>query len=130
MSMVQKYMGVEGIEPVIDKMGGNSWKRIKARVKRSAEKIAGDLLKLYAPHAFDKSHYVLSCDVTRVITLPETLNGETGLICTFYNPDQFRVKTMEDVYVESKRTVHITAGLNWQLATEWRNPRFNLGVVI
>ncbi|MGD9081151.1 MAG: transcription-repair coupling factor [Desulfobacterales bacterium] len=54
MSMVQKYMGVEGIEPVIDKMGGNSWKRIKARVKRSAEKIAGELLKLYARRKYEK----------------------------------------------------------------------------
>jgi transcription-repair coupling factor (superfamily II helicase) len=54
MSMVQKYMGVEGIEPAIDKMGGNSWKRIKARVKRSAEKIAGELLKLYASRKYAK----------------------------------------------------------------------------
>jgi transcription-repair coupling factor (superfamily II helicase) len=54
MSMVQKYMGVEGIEPVIDKMGGNSWKRIKARVKRSAEKIAGELLNLYARRKYEK----------------------------------------------------------------------------
>ena len=54
MSMAQKYMGVEGIEPVIDKMGGNSWKRIKARVKRSAEKIAGELLKLYAKRKYEK----------------------------------------------------------------------------
>ena len=56
MTMVQKYMGVEGIEPVIDKMGGTSWKRIKDRVKRSAEKIAGELLKLYAKRKFDKGH--------------------------------------------------------------------------
>ncbi len=48
MNMVQKYMGVEGIEPVLDKMGGKSWERVKARVKRSAEKIAGELLELYA----------------------------------------------------------------------------------
>jgi len=54
MNMVQQYMGVEGIEPVIDKMGGNSWKRIKARVKRSAEKIAGELLKLYATRKYEK----------------------------------------------------------------------------
>ncbi len=54
MSMVQKYMGVEGIEPVIDKMGGNSWKRVKARVRRSAEKIAGELLKLYARRKYEK----------------------------------------------------------------------------
>jgi transcription-repair coupling factor (superfamily II helicase) len=62
MSMVQKYMGVEGIEPVIDKMGGNSWKRIKARVKRSAEKIAGELLKLYARRKYAKGFVFSSVD--------------------------------------------------------------------
>lgn len=54
MNMVQQYMGVEGIEPIIDKMGSKSWKRIKARVKRSAEKIAGELLKLYATRKYAK----------------------------------------------------------------------------
>ncbi len=53
MNRVQQYMGVEGVEPVIDKMGGNSWKRIKARVKRSAEKIAGELLRLYATRKYE-----------------------------------------------------------------------------
>jgi transcription-repair coupling factor (superfamily II helicase) len=62
MNMVQKYMGVEGIEAVIDKMGGNSWKRIKARVKRSAEKIAGELLKLYAHRKFEKGYAFGSVD--------------------------------------------------------------------
>jgi transcription-repair coupling factor (superfamily II helicase) len=62
MSMIQKYMGVEGIEAVIDKMGGTSWKRIKDRVKRSAEKIAGELLKLYAKRKFDKGHAFDSVD--------------------------------------------------------------------
>jgi len=62
MSMVQKYMGVEGIEPLIDKMGGNSWKRIKARVKRSAEKIAGELLNLYARRKYEKGFAYGSVD--------------------------------------------------------------------
>jgi len=62
MSMVQKYMGVDGIEPVIDKMGGTSWKRIKARVKRSAEKIAGELLKLYAKRKYEKGFVFSSVD--------------------------------------------------------------------
>jgi len=62
MSIVQKYMGVDGIEPVIDKMGGTSWKRVKARVKRSAEKIAGGLLKLYAKRKFDKGYSFGSVD--------------------------------------------------------------------
>lgn len=54
MSLVQKYLGVEGIDPVVDKMGGKSWGRIKARVKRSAEKIAGELLELYALRSVEK----------------------------------------------------------------------------
>ena len=59
MSVVQKYMGVDGVTPVLDALGGKSWERVKSRVKKSAEKIAGELLKLYAQrkigfgHAFD-----------------------------------------------------------------------------
>ena len=56
MNMIQKYMGVDGIEPTLDKMGGKSWERVKARVKRSAEKIAGELLKLYAKRKVRKGH--------------------------------------------------------------------------
>ncbi len=48
MSMVQKYMGVEGFQPVLDQLGGKSWERVKSRVKKSVEKMAGDLLNLYA----------------------------------------------------------------------------------
>jgi len=56
MSMIQKYMGVEGITPVLDKMGGKSWDRVKRRVKKSVEKIAGELLKLYAARRVEKGH--------------------------------------------------------------------------
>ncbi|MBN1931693.1 MAG: transcription-repair coupling factor [Desulfobacterales bacterium] len=56
MSKVQKYMGVDGIEPVLDKMGGKSWDRVKKRVKKSVEKIAGELLKLYAARKIGKGH--------------------------------------------------------------------------
>jgi transcription-repair coupling factor (superfamily II helicase) len=48
MNMIQKYLGVEGVAPVLDKMGGKSWDRVKKLVKQSVEKIAGELLKLYA----------------------------------------------------------------------------------
>ena len=59
METIQKYMGVDGIEPPLDKMGGRSWERVKAKVRRSVERIAGELLDLYAArrvvegHAFD-----------------------------------------------------------------------------
>jgi transcription-repair coupling factor (superfamily II helicase) len=48
MGVIQKYMGIEGQRPALDKMGGRSWERVKARVRRSAERIAGELLQLYA----------------------------------------------------------------------------------
>jgi transcription-repair coupling factor (superfamily II helicase) len=54
MGLIQKYMGVEGHLPSLDKMGGRSWERVKARVKRSAEKMAGELLRLYAQRRVEK----------------------------------------------------------------------------
>ena len=56
MSVVQKYMGVEGIVPVLDTLGGKSWERVKSRIKKSAEKIAGELLKLYAHREVEKGY--------------------------------------------------------------------------
>jgi len=85
-----------------------------------------EMLNDYTPEAFDKAHYILSCDVTRVMTLPETLNGETGLICNTYHPDQFKLKSIKEIVEQARGRKHITEGANWQLATEWRNPRFNL----
>jgi len=62
MDMAQKYMGVDGIEPILDKMGGKSWERVKERVKKSTEKIAGELLKLYAERKVRKGHAFMTLD--------------------------------------------------------------------
>jgi transcription-repair coupling factor (superfamily II helicase) len=56
MDQVQKYIGVDGVIPVIDKMGGKSWDRVKLKVKRATEKIAGELLKLYAARKARRGH--------------------------------------------------------------------------
>ena len=85
-----------------------------------------EAIKDRTPQAFDISHYILSCDVMRVMTLPESLNGETGLICSSFNPTKFKKKSIETIVAEAKRKQHITSGLNWAAATEWKNPRFNL----
>jgi len=53
-SMVSKYMGVDGVAPVLDKMGGKSWERVKGRVRESVAQIAKDLLKLYARRSVSK----------------------------------------------------------------------------
>jgi transcription-repair coupling factor (superfamily II helicase) len=56
MGVVQKYMGVDGVAPVLDTLGGKSWAKVKSRVKKSAEKIAGELLKLYARRKIDRGY--------------------------------------------------------------------------
>jgi len=62
MSVVQKYMGVDGVTPVLDTLGGKSWERLKIKVKKSAEKIAGELLKLYAQRKIGNGHAFSSPD--------------------------------------------------------------------
>jgi len=56
LDMVQKYMGVEGITPVVDKMGGKSWQRVREKAKKSVEKIAGELLALYSSRKVIKGY--------------------------------------------------------------------------
>ncbi|MEM7480482.1 MAG: transcription-repair coupling factor [Acidobacteriota bacterium] len=48
LDMVQKYSGMEGVTPRLDKLGGTSWNKTKARVKKSLRDMADQLLKLYA----------------------------------------------------------------------------------
>ncbi|OLS34142.1 transcription-repair coupling factor [Bacillus sp. MRMR6] len=46
--LVQKYVGSEGKEPKIYKLGGTDWKKVKKKVQSSVQDIADDLIKLYA----------------------------------------------------------------------------------
>ncbi len=48
MDLARKYVGAGDIAPPLDKMGGKSWARTKARAKKEVEKIAKELLSLYA----------------------------------------------------------------------------------
>ncbi|WP_223596379.1 transcription-repair coupling factor [Neobacillus bataviensis] len=45
---VMKYVGSEGKEPKIYKLGGTDWKKVKKKVQSSVQDIADDLIKLYA----------------------------------------------------------------------------------
>ena len=85
-----------------------------------------EYLKLYEPRVFDKAHYVLSCDVTRVMTVPETLNGKTGLVCNNYSSDELRALSIEEIVDNARKRKHIISGNEWTVATEWKNPRYNL----
>lgn len=48
LNLVQKYLGVEGVTPRVDRLGGKSWERTKGRVKKAVAKIARELVDLYA----------------------------------------------------------------------------------
>jgi len=47
-NLVQRYIGQEGRQPKLDRIGGSAWEKKKNRVKRSVEDLADRLVKLYA----------------------------------------------------------------------------------
>lgn len=55
LARVQKYVGSPAFGR-LDKIGGQSWERTKARVKKQIESIAYELLQLYAERAAQKGH--------------------------------------------------------------------------
>jgi transcription-repair coupling factor (superfamily II helicase) len=48
LNLVQKYLGVDGVSPRVERLGGKSWARAKTRVRKAVEKIARELVELYA----------------------------------------------------------------------------------
>jgi transcription-repair coupling factor (superfamily II helicase) len=48
LDLVQKYSGVAGHAPRLDRLGGTGWERVRARVRASVASMAKELLELYA----------------------------------------------------------------------------------
>lgn len=53
---IQKYIGVEGKKPKLNKLGSSEWKKTKARVKSEIEVLAKDLIELYAKREIGKGY--------------------------------------------------------------------------
>ena len=61
LSKISRYLGASGASgaPPLSKLGGSRWETMKARARRAAQELAGELLNLYAErrrrsgHAFD-----------------------------------------------------------------------------
>ncbi|MCE5335531.1 MAG: transcription-repair coupling factor [Desulfobacteraceae bacterium] len=84
---VQKYMGIEGQDPKVDKLGGKSWESAKKKARESAEKMAGELLDLYAKRQLGEGH---------AFGAPDQLFQEFETTFSFEEtPDQLRA--IEDV---------------------------------
>ncbi|HBP38112.1 MAG TPA: hypothetical protein DD640_05120, partial [Clostridiales bacterium] len=56
LDQIQKYVGAEGLEPKLSKLGGQEWTRMKERARDSIRKLATDLIRLYAQRAGIKGH--------------------------------------------------------------------------
>lgn len=48
LSLVQRYKGPEGIVPPLDKLGSTGWQSSKEKVRKAIEKVAKDLVEMYA----------------------------------------------------------------------------------
>ena len=57
LDLIQKYQSAgEGVEPVLDKLGGLGWAKRKSSVRKAVKDIADQLLKLYAKRAAAPGH--------------------------------------------------------------------------
>lgn len=56
LDLLQPYKGVEGRSARLSKMGGQEWARTRRKVAKDAEKLAEDLLKLYAEREASIGH--------------------------------------------------------------------------
>ncbi|MFM7143224.1 MAG: DEAD/DEAH box helicase, partial [Alphaproteobacteria bacterium] len=55
-NLVQKYVGGDGANPLLDKLGGVAWAKAKAKAKESILAMAHELLALYATRAREEGH--------------------------------------------------------------------------
>jgi transcription-repair coupling factor (superfamily II helicase) len=48
LGLVQRYVGPEGSQPGLDKLGGVGWEKSKGKARKNIEELAGELLEIYA----------------------------------------------------------------------------------
>jgi transcription-repair coupling factor (superfamily II helicase) len=56
LAKISRYMGAGGVHPPLSKLGGKSWETLKARARRAAQELAGELLNLYAERRRRRGH--------------------------------------------------------------------------
>jgi len=53
---ISRYVGAGGEHPPLSKLGGTRWETMKARARRAAQELAGELLSLYAERSRRSGH--------------------------------------------------------------------------
>jgi transcription-repair coupling factor (superfamily II helicase) len=55
-NMVQKYIGGDGAQPALDRLGGTAWDKVKAKARKSIFAMAEELIQLYAMREARRGH--------------------------------------------------------------------------
>ena len=55
-NLVQKFIGADGAAPILDRLGGTSWLKLKARTRKSIVAMAKELLRVYASRELHEGH--------------------------------------------------------------------------
>ncbi len=56
LAKISRYVGAGGAHPPLSKLGGSRWEQLKARARRAAQELAGELLNLYAERKRRQGH--------------------------------------------------------------------------
>ncbi len=56
LAKISRYVGAGGEHPALSKLGGSRWETMKARARRAAQELAGELLNLYAERRRREGH--------------------------------------------------------------------------
>ncbi|HEX6023137.1 MAG TPA: transcription-repair coupling factor, partial [Solirubrobacter sp.] len=56
LAKISRYLGADGSTPTLSKLGGTRWDKVKARARRAAQELAGELLNLYAERKRRRGH--------------------------------------------------------------------------
>jgi transcription-repair coupling factor (superfamily II helicase) len=56
LAKISRYVGAGGAHPPLSKLGGTRWDTLKARARRAAQELAGELLNLYAERKRREGH--------------------------------------------------------------------------
>jgi transcription-repair coupling factor (superfamily II helicase) len=56
LAKISRYVGADGAHPPLSKLGGTRWDTLKARARRAAQELAGELLNLYAERKRRRGH--------------------------------------------------------------------------
>ncbi len=56
LAKISRYVGADGAHPPLSKLGGTRWDKLKARARKAAQELAGELLNLYAERKRRRGH--------------------------------------------------------------------------